>query len=73
LPLEDKHMYSRTEFVEEIAVLLAGYVTEREIFGEVTTGATSDLRRATGLARKLITDYGMSEALGPGLTAIRKK
>lgn len=65
LPLEDKHMYSRTEYVEEIAVLLAGYVTEREIFGEVTTGATSDLRRATGLARKLITDYGMSDALGP--------
>ena len=65
LPLEDKHMYSKTEYVEEIAVLLAGYVAEREIFGEVTTGATSDLRRATGLARKLITDFGMSEDLGP--------
>ena len=65
LPLEDKHMYSRTEYIEEIAVLLAGYVAEQEIFGEVTTGATSDLRRATGLARKLITDYGMSESLGP--------
>ena len=65
LPLEDKHMYTKTEYVEEIAILLAGYVTEREIFGQVTTGATSDLRRATGLARKLITDYGMSETLGP--------
>lgn len=65
IPLEDKHMYSKTEYVEEIAVLLAGYVTEGEIFGEVTTGATSDLRRATGLARKLITDFGMSEGLGP--------
>jgi len=65
LPLEDKHMYSKTEYVEEIAVLLAGYVAEKEIFGEVTTGATSDLRRATGLARKLITDYGMSDNLGP--------
>jgi len=65
IPLEDKHMYSRTEYVEEIAVLLAGYVTEEEIFGEVTTGATSDLRRATNLARKLITDFGMSESLGP--------
>jgi len=65
LPLEDKHMYSKTEYVEEIAVLLAGYVTEQETFGEVTTGATSDLRRATGLARKLITDYGMSDTLGP--------
>jgi cell division protease FtsH len=65
LPLEDKHMYSKTEFVEEIAVLLAGHITEQEIFGEVTTGATSDLRRATNLARKLITDYGMSDTLGP--------
>ncbi|MDO8668138.1 MAG: ATP-dependent zinc metalloprotease FtsH [bacterium] len=65
LPLEDKHMYSKSEYVEEIAVLLAGYVAEQEIFGEVTTGATSDLRRATGLARKLITDYGMSDTLGP--------
>jgi cell division protease FtsH len=65
IPLEDKHMYSKTEYVEEIAVLLAGYITEQEIFGEVTTGATSDLRRATNLARKLITDFGMSENLGP--------
>jgi len=65
LPLEDKHMYTKTEFVEEIAVLLAGYIAEEAVFGEVTTGATSDLRRATGLARKLITDYGMSEGLGP--------
>jgi len=65
IPLEDKHMYSKIEYVEEIAVLLAGYVTEQEIFGEVTTGATSDLRRATGLARKLITDFGMSDSLGP--------
>jgi cell division protease FtsH len=65
LPLEDKHMHSKTEFVEEISVLLAGHVTEKEFFGEVTTGATSDLRRATSLARRLITDYGMSDLLGP--------
>jgi len=65
LPTEDKHMHTKTEFQEEIAVLLAGYVTEKEIFGDITTGATSDLRRATSLARKLITDYGMSENLGP--------
>lgn len=65
LPSEDKHMYSKTEYQEEIAVLLAGYVTEREIFGDITTGATSDLRRATNIARKLITDYGMSDLLGP--------
>ena len=65
LPLEDKHMHTKQEFIEEIAVLLGGFLTEKEIYGEVTTGATSDLRRATNLARKLITDYGMSDILGP--------
>jgi cell division protease FtsH len=65
LPSEDKHMHSKTEYLEEIAVLLAGYKTEQVIFGEATTGATSDLRRATNIARRLITDYGMSENLGP--------
>ncbi len=65
LPLEDRHMHTKTEYLEEIAVLVAGYVTEKETFGDVTTGATSDLRRATRLARKLVTDFGMSENLGP--------
>jgi len=64
-PKEDRHMHTKAEFISEIAVLLAGHVTEKEIFQEVTTGATSDLRRATALARRLITDYGMSENLGP--------
>jgi cell division protease FtsH len=58
-------MHPKSEFIDELAVLLAGYVSEKETFGEVTTGATSDLRRATNLARSLITDYGMSEKLGP--------
>jgi len=65
LPIADKHMHTKQEFIEEIAVLLAGYMAEEEVFNEITTGATSDLRRATSLARKLITDYGMSETLGP--------
>src|SRR3989339_95412 len=65
LPTEDKHMYTKREYIDEIAVLLGGYLTEKEIFGEVTTGATSDLRRATSIARRLITDYGMSEKIGP--------
>ncbi len=64
-PVEDKKMHSRTEFIEEMAVLLAGFLTEKIIFGEPTTGATSDLRHATNLARQLVTDYGMSEKLGP--------
>lgn len=65
LPTNDKRLYSKNYFLDEIAVLLAGHITEKKIFGEVTTGATSDLRRATNIARRLITDYGMSEKLGP--------
>lgn len=65
VPTEDRHFHSKSEFVDEISVLLAGHLIEKEIFGEVTTGATSDLRRATSVARSLITDYGMSEVLGP--------
>jgi len=64
-PSEDRHMHSRSEFISEIAVLLAGHLIEKKIFGEVTTGATSDLRRVTALARSLVTDYGMSDNLGP--------
>ncbi|QQG52303.1 MAG: ATP-dependent zinc metalloprotease FtsH [Candidatus Falkowbacteria bacterium] len=64
-PLEDRHMHAKSEFISEIAVLLAGHTVEKEIFSEVTTGATSDLRRATSLARSLVTDYGMSDHLGP--------
>ncbi len=65
LPSTDKHMHTKTEYIEEIAVLLGGFLTEKEFFGEPSTGATSDLRRATKLARQLVTDYGMSEELGP--------
>jgi cell division protease FtsH len=65
VPSEDRHMYPKSEFISEIAVLLAGHLVEKEIFGEVTTGATSDLRRATSIARRLVTDYGMSDTLGP--------
>jgi len=65
LPSEDKHLHTKLSFIEEIAVLLGGYLTEKKIFGDITTGATSDLRRATQLARRMITDYGMSDNLGP--------
>jgi cell division protease FtsH len=65
MPTEDRHMHTKEEFIEEIAVLLGGYFAEIAIFGEVTTGATSDLRHATGIARSLITDFGMSKNLGP--------
>ncbi len=64
LPTEDKHMHTKSEYVEELSVLLAGLIAEKEKFNEATTGATSDLRRATSIARKLITDFGMSDVLG---------
>ena len=64
LPFEDKHFQSKKEFLDEMAVLLAGYVTEQEIFDDLTTGATNDLERATKIARNLVTRFGMSE-LGP--------
>jgi cell division protease FtsH len=65
LPEEDRHLHSRSEFINELAVLLAGHTTEKEIFGEVTTGASNDLRTATNLAKEIITEYGMDENLGP--------
>ncbi|MBI4457723.1 ATP-dependent zinc metalloprotease FtsH, partial [Candidatus Uhrbacteria bacterium] len=67
LPVEERRMHRKVEFLEDMAVALGGYVAEREIFGgdNLTTGASSDLRKATRLARQLITDYGMSDNLGP--------
>src|SRR3989339_532275 len=65
IPDEDKKMHSRAEFVDELAMMLGGYVAESEIFGDLTTGASNDLQRATQLAKELVTQYGMSDALGP--------
>ncbi len=65
LPTEDKHFRSRAEFVDDLAVALGGFVAEREVFGDVTTGASNDLKSATKLARTLVTRYGMSAKLGP--------
>ncbi|KKQ67882.1 MAG: ATP-dependent metalloprotease FtsH, cell division protease FtsH [Candidatus Peregrinibacteria bacterium GW2011_GWF2_38_29] len=64
MPEEDKHLYSKNKFQDEIASMLGGYTAEQIIFGDVTTGASNDLERATGIARKMVTEYGMSD-LGP--------
>lgn len=64
MPEEDKHLYSKNKFQDEIASMLGGYSAEQIIFGDVTTGASNDLERATGIARKMVTEYGMSD-LGP--------
>lgn len=65
LPTEDRHLHSRSEFIDELATLLGGYAAEKTVFNELTTGASDDLRKATELAKKLVTKYGMSEKLGP--------
>jgi cell division protease FtsH len=65
LPLEDRHLYSKKHFLADLAVLMGGYVAEKIVFKELTTGAADDLKKATDLARSLVTEYGMSEKLGP--------
>ena len=64
-PTEDKQFHTKSEFLAELAVLLGGFVAEQEVFGEVTTGANSDLKKATRLARRLIMSFGMSDTLAP--------
>jgi cell division protease FtsH len=64
VPRKDKSLHFRSYYLDQLSVLLGGYVTEEMIFGEVTTGASNDLERASSLARKLVTRFGMSK-LGP--------
>jgi cell division protease FtsH len=65
LPTQDRYLISKLELMDRLAVLLGGRVAEDIIFKDVTTGAQNDLERATKIARQMITEYGMSEALGP--------
>jgi len=65
LPLEDKKMQSKKEFLDDIAVSLGGYVAERMVFGDLTTGPSNDLQVLTSLARDMVTKYGMSDKMGP--------
>ena len=64
LPEEDKHLHTKTGFLSELATLMGGYKAELIKFKELTTGASDDLRKATNLARRIVTDFGMSD-LGP--------
>ncbi|MBQ7827850.1 MAG: hypothetical protein IJ386_06245, partial [Clostridia bacterium] len=63
-PVDDKYSESKRELCEEIVVLLGGRVAESVIFGDVTGGASNDIQRATAIARKMVTQLGMSDALG---------
>src|SRR3989339_419789 len=65
LPLEDNKLQSKKEFLDDIAVSLGGYVTEKILFNDLTTGPSNDLQVSTALARDMVTKYGMSEMLGP--------
>ena len=64
LPEEDVHLKSISKFKDEICSLLGGYISEKTFFNDVTTGASSDLARATEIARRMVTEYGMSDELG---------
>ena len=64
LPKEDTFYHSKTEMLEEIVVLLGGRVAEELVLGDISTGASNDIERATNIAKSMVTRYGMSEKLG---------
>ena len=65
LPIEDRYLTTRAQIKDMLATFLGGYTAEKLIFNEVTTGAYDDIRRGTELARRMVTDFGMSDKLGP--------
>ena len=65
LPEEDKFLMTREELSDELAMLLGGRVAEELIVGDITTGAANDIERATKIARQMVTEYGMSDMIGP--------
>jgi cell division protease FtsH len=65
LPLQDKYLTTKSELLDDIAGLLGGRAAEKLVFGEVTTGANSDLDRASAIARSMVCEFGMSDTLGP--------
>lgn len=65
LPKEDRYFMTKPELLDKIVGLLGGRVAEEIVFGEASTGAHNDFQRATGIARKMVTEYGMSDKLGP--------
>ena len=65
LPFDDHRMQSKNEFLDDIVVSLGGYMAEKTVFGDITTGAGNDLQVLTALARDMVTKYGMSDKMGP--------
>ncbi|HLG71437.1 MAG TPA: ATP-dependent zinc metalloprotease FtsH [Chloroflexota bacterium] len=65
LPVEDRYLWTRSQFEDNLASLLGGHTSEEIIFGESTTGPSNDIERATQIARRMVTEYGMSAKIGP--------
>jgi cell division protease FtsH len=65
IPTEDRVLTSRSQMIDRITMMLGGRVAESIAFGEITTGASNDLERATMVARRMVTEFGMSDKLGP--------
>jgi cell division protease FtsH len=65
LPTEDRHLHTRSQLEDVLAMTLGGRSAEEVVFGEITTGAVDDIQRATRIARSMVVEYGMSEKLGP--------
>lgn len=65
LPEQDKYFISKLELLDEITQLLGGRVAEKLVLDDISTGASNDIERATQMARKMVTEYGMSDSLGP--------
>lgn len=75
MPVEDKHYHTRAEFIDDLAMALGGYAAEKLVYGNdmVSTGPSSDLRTATRIARDAVTQYGMSDLLGPRTFGTREE
>ena len=65
LPEQDKYFVSKSEMMDQITQLLGGRVAEALVLEDISTGASNDIERASSMARKMVTEYGMSENLGP--------
>jgi cell division protease FtsH len=65
LPVEDRYLWTKSQFEDTLVFALGGRVAEEIVFGEVTTGAENDIERATQMARRMVTEYGMSSRIGP--------
>ncbi len=65
IPLEERKLQTKSEFLDDIAMALGGMAAEKMVFGDITTGPSNDLQVATGLARAMVTRWGMSDVIGP--------